>query len=609
MPANARPSERYRQRFNDVAKELKIDAQWVKDEKNPLAVDAEEIQSASSYTEEDIRKVLAEVEKRRLASVEASALYHTRIPFRAPLELLNPVERRAVELFAAKVKPALDRIEAKTHDPRAGELAEWMKLNGDHYSKRMFDRFHRDACAGIQFARDPACSLFPYYPDQPSINGMIDASVAKDLKEFQEVSKGWDKKDERSRPTTLLSRNGKGDVAATPAPLHPALRADHLEMAKALEEIANLNVQGEKISLKLKNQLLAWAKFFKTGKAADEARAVQATIDAGDNGGRLRVHFGPSESYWDDNTKFPYLLQIGIKDPQISEFLAKSAALYAELEKGLTDIPHYTPRTLSVRGGFADPMYQAMTGGFFQTFPFREPAANNFPNYDGYEVEGSNRFIALEAVAIAGEQVKTAMSQVLDEDISTWDSRAHFLPMVAGHESGHLIGPLRGHITPSGKKMGTVFGAHWADAEEPKADLTAAAAIRYQYLKGDLSPKELHDKILAVFGLSCGNRYKGKAAFTAGIPAHYYGYVMEMGYYFKTGALTLANHKIHIDDQKFLEASYDLWKKVMTFQAAGDLKGYQALSNEAVTHIPDEADQLILNSGKNLPTVFIERHL
>lgn len=57
IPQNARPSERFRERFNAVAKDLGVDVQWVKDEKNPLAVDADEIQSTSSYTDDDIRKV------------------------------------------------------------------------------------------------------------------------------------------------------------------------------------------------------------------------------------------------------------------------------------------------------------------------------------------------------------------------------------------------------------------------------------------------------------------------------------------------------------------------------------------------------------------------
>lgn len=617
LPANARPSERYRQRFNDVAKELKIDAQWVKDETNPLVIDAEEIQSASSYSEEDIRKVLAEVEQRRLKSVEASALYHKRIPFRAPLELLNPVERRAVELFAEKIKPALDRIDAQSHDSHALELADTMQLSGDYYSKILFARLHRDTCAGIEFMKDPACSLFPFYPDQPPLNGMIDPAIAKSSEEFSALVKQWKPEDERLRATTLLSKNGNGEIIATPIVSHPAYKKDHQDLAWVLVEIAGLNVGGDRLDPQVQKQLLAWARFFQTGTAEDEAAAVQATIDAGEGGGNLLINLGPAESYWDDNVKLSYLLQVGVKDPSMQARFGQQSALFQTLENSLTGMENYTPRQLSTRGGFANPMYQAVTGGFWETFSVREPIANSYPNHDYPTVEGTNRFISMEGTEAAAGQLKIALSRLLDEDVSGWDAQKLFTELIVDHESGHLLGPQTQHEIPNLGKVGVVFGPSYMATEEAKADLTAAATTRLLYQRGELKWDQVRERVQTNLAMSMSNRYKGKAAFASGLQAHYYGHMLEVGHWFQTGALTLVEveqngmkeKRIHVDYEKILESSWNLWRTLIQFQASGDVNGFKALGTEAVSHIPDEADAMILKANADLPMFFIERHL
>lgn len=609
IPQNARPSERFRERFNAVAKDLKVDVQWAKDEKNPLAVDPEEIQSASAYMDDDIRKVLAEVEKRRLASVEASARYHKRIPYRAPLDILNRAERRAVELFATKVKPALARIDAQSHDPHAPELAESMQRSGDYYSRILFSRFHRDTCAGVEFMRDPACSLFPFYPDQPPLNGMIDPSIAKSSEEFSALVKQWNPEDERLRATTLLSKNGSGDVTATPIVLHPAYKKDHQELAKTLVEIAGLNVGGDRLDPKVQKQLLAWAKFFRTGTAADEAAAVQATIDAGEAGGNLLVNLGPAESYWDDNVKLSYLLQVGVKDPSMQARFGRQSALFQTLEYSLTGIANYQPRKLSTRGGFANPMYQAVTGGFWETFSVREPIANSYPNHDYPTVEGTNRFISMEGTEAAAGQIKIALARLLDEDVSGWDAQKLFTELIVDHESGHLLGPQTQHEIPNLGKVGAVFGPHYMGSEEAKADLTGAVTTRLLYQRGELAWNRVCERIQANLAMSMSNRYKGKAAFANGLQAHYYGHMLEVGWWFQTGALTVVEGRLHVDYQKMLESSWNLWRTLVQFQANGDVNGFTNLGTTAVTHIPDEADAMILKANADLPMFFIERHL
>ena len=620
LPNNPEPSARFRQRFNAVAQELKIGLEWVRDEKDPLAVNADELKIAATDLKKykstqptpkifndalvtDVRKVLTEVERQRLKKVEESARFHKRVAYRAPLENLNRAERKAVELFQMEVKPPLNRIVQKQEDPSAPMLGAWLVHHGDYYSQILFGRFHRDVCAE-PFSSDMACSLAPFFPDLPAISGMMGPGVT--LEKFLELGKTLSPSAEELRPTTLLELKD-GKIIATPLPLHPQFREDHLELAAALEKIATLNVDGDALDPKLRDQLKKWALFFRTGKARDEAIAAQATIDAGEGGGMLRVHIGPSESYWADNTKFPYLLQVGIRNPKVMAEMSQGSDLFPELEASLAGIPSYTPRKLSTRGGFADPIYQAITGGFFETFSSREPLGNNFPNYEGYHAEGSNRFIVMEGMEETAPQIKTILSRLLDEDVSSLENH-HLTYGTVDHESGHLLGPQRSHITPSGKKMGAVFGIHWGSADEPKADLTEVVKIRLALQKGRITEEEAVSCLKGYLGWSLSNRYKGKKAFPD-MTDHYFGHLLEVGYYFQTGALSLVHGKIHADWKKLLETGHDLWRKIIAFQAAGDLKGFLDFSRETVARIPDEADRIILEASKDMPMMFIERHL
>lgn len=622
-------SARYRARFNAVAQELNLPLEWSNDSHAPFHVDAGELtflpgaqdryrlSAPSSVLSEaisaDVRRIMATVEQRRLDLVEKSALLHKRVvPSSKGLEKLSRAERRAAELFARDVKPAIDRIEARQQNSRAPQLAKYMGRHGDYYSRILFARFQYDSCAGPQYAGDPACSLFPFFPERPPINGMIDPRIT--LAGVQALVKSEPTNAASLRPTTILSRRSNGSIRAVPLPRHPDFRTDHQTLAAALERIAELDVGGDRLDPRLQRQLRAWATFFRTGRSSDEARAAQATIDAGEGGGSLRVHIGPSESYWDDNIKFPYLLSVGVRDRSLQELLSRQRDSYQALENSLTDVAGYRPRTLSLRGGFADPVEQVVTGGFLQSFPFREPGGLNFPNAGSYATGGSNRFIFLEVIDFWATQIQQTLPKIVDEELQGWDAIASIRRLAVLHESGHLIGPARDHVTPAGDRMGVAFGASWGDAEEPKADLAAIADARQRYRSGQLSPEEMHAAVLAFVGMMFSTRYRGKAAFLAGkAPAHYYGHVIEAGCLFNTGAMRLVDtpngRRVHIDDEALLESTHALWKKIIGFQAAGDAAGFKAMGEELARAIPDEADRMVLAANEGTPLVFVERRL
>jgi len=130
-------------------------------------------------TSRKIHNILEGVEKERKELVAHSVAYHEHIPFRAPLERLQPVEREVVRLLQERVKPILNHIEALQCQPQADAQREWMKKHGDDNCQGLFQRFHRDQMAG-PWAYDERASLIPTFPDLPAMNGMISPDISLD---------------------------------------------------------------------------------------------------------------------------------------------------------------------------------------------------------------------------------------------------------------------------------------------------------------------------------------------------------------------------------------------------------------------------------------------
>lgn len=613
-------SARYREVFNRKAEAMGYAFRWVRDERNFNAVDPDELQldtaAASRYgvamvpqrfsvdLADDVGHVLGAVEADRLALVEASALYHKRYPYRAPLELLSPVERRAADIIEREAKPIINRINARQNNPQADAQRDWVNRHGDYYSKQLLGRFNYDETAGPMDA-EAGASLLPMLPDKPVINGMIAPDIS--MQQFQQYVALQPADAEALRPTTMLARDAHGDIVATPLPLHPAFRDDHQTLAAVFDRVAAL----DGLDAGLVSQLSAWAKYFRSGSAADEKAAAQATIDAGESGGALRLHVGPSESYWPDNIKFPYLLTIGIRDPGMTDQLRQWRDVFPQVEQSLVDVPNYQPRQLSTRGGFADPMYQIATAGFMESYSGREPRGANYPNYT-YGTEGSNRFILMETLPPLVKDCNALADRLLDTGLSINEVRNldnNVVLFATGHESGHLVGPQRDHVTPSGAREGVAFGSRWGSAEEPKADLTALELACSRARLGQIDESEKRELMQAsvLFAMAL---YPGKAAALSGkVSDHPFGYALELGYYFQSGALSLGSDaRVHIDFTKLETSSHDLWKRIIGLQAAGDVDGFMRFANDCIAAVPDGIDAALLEQQKSMRQYFVERH-
>ena len=628
LPDNAQPSQRLRTRFNEVAKEFGDDFTWAVDTHNFLKIDQDEItfgesgnakySTNTSLLTADIKAVFVKLEAERRAMVSESIAgihwftYTVHQDSAVPageeataisLANLTPAEKKAAILFRDKVRPIINRIEAKQQDPQALSYADYVNKNGTENDKKVYAVIHHDACVGGKYMGDPKYSLLPYYPDLPAVSGMFATDVS--MNDFKAYATTANPSDEILRPSTILTKvNGK--IVGTPLPLALGFREDHQDLIKSLNEIANI----DGLDSLLKKQLRKWSKFFRTGSAKDEAAAAQATIDAGNSKGHLRVHIGPSESYWDDNTKFPYLLQVGVISDEFKNTLSKLSTDFPQLENSLSGLGSYQPRTLSVRGGFADPIYEIVTGGFIDSFAFA-PAGNNFPNYTPYQetygVKGSNRFILLEAIGLSPSvqppQLQN-LATLLTEDATHWDLRNDSLVFITEHESGHLLGPPRSFITPDKTPMGLAFGKHWGSADEPKADLTFVAELQLRFNRHEIEEAAVAQSLHVIVSRTLGKFYKGKEALaSASIRDHQFGATLIAAYFFKTGVYTLqqeadGNTKIKVDYDKMLTSGTDLWRKIIEYQAAGDLSGYLSFAKEVSESVPDSIDAKILAANK-----------
>ena len=655
LPKDPIPSNRFRERFNTVAGELGIGIEWVEDSKNPLAVDANELvvdgfsldkyglnslasasnksvaltSIPSTYNKalaDDVTSILNAVENERLAETEKSANFHKWIHFEPNFSNIKPVEKEVIYAFEERVMPIIDRIEAKQQFQNFDQLKEWMDDNGgyDNSAHFMFSRFRGDFCAGIphnyQFGGNKVCSLFPWYPDQPTINGMFTSDIS--LKEFKDLAKELPSDHEFLRPTTMLSKDKEGKIVSTPIPLHPDFIDDHKQLATALERVARTVVDSEKLDEPTRKQLLAWAKFFRTGSAEDEAIAAQASIDAGESKGNLSIHLGPSESYWKDNTKFPYLLTVGIRNRGLMNEMSKTMGNFQDIEDSLSGVKHYSPREIPMRGGACEVIEAVTTGGFIKTFPLGEPGGFNYPNYQAYKTEGTNRFVMVEGYK--GDAAKPSIknyiavqNSIFDEPIDDIDMEKMVVPFIAAHELGHNLAALRDHVTPSGDKMGAVFGKHWGSADEPKADLTGIRGVWVAKQKGTATQKSIDEAVMAGRLFNFSKLYVGKKAFDKGLTDHTFGTMLQVGYAFKTGGYKYVKvnidgkpqMRIHQDKEVYFESQAELWQKIIEFQAAGDLEGFLAFAKEAVDSIPDAADKMVLEAKKSTPWKFINRTL
>jgi len=606
-------SERYRRVFNAKAEELDLDVRWKSDRHDPNSLEPDEVEIAgkgcSSFdpqTTQKIRTVLNKVEAERKELVAKSVGYHEHIDFRAPLDRLKPVERAAVEFLNDEVKPILNHIEALQCQPQADAQVQWMSHYGDPNTKGLFTRFHRDQMAG-PWVYDERASLMPTFPDLPPINGMISPDISLD--EFKALAAQLPPTAQEMRPTTMLTKEN-GKILAHAIAQDPRFRADHLALADKLEKLSKLKVEGESLHPALRAQFSNWAQYCRSGSLEDESRAVQSSIDAGEAECMLRVHLGPSESYWEDNVKFPYILQVGVSDVELKKEVADWKGTHKALEESLADIPNYQPRPVKTRGGFADPVYGAVIGGFLESFSAREIKGFNFPNYPYPGVEGSNRYQMQESMAPVPGRARELAGRLLDRVPDKLDD---FLDLsTLFHESGHLLGPQRNHITPSGVPLGLAFGTHWGWAEEPKADLTVAEMISRRAQDGQL-PQADKQAFMECVATEIMSYYSGKQGYKDGnAHDHYYGFLLQIGYYLQTGAVekveTPQGPRLHLDSDKIEKSSHDLWRKLITFEAAGAKDDFLAFGNAIIEAIPDDVDKMIMDAQGDARPYFIDRH-
>lgn len=90
---------------------------------------------------------------------------------------------------------------------------------------------------------------------------------------------------------------------------HERFRPHFLRVAQVLRENAPIEIDGDTLDPSFKEYTLVMADAFENGQFEKLLAA-----DMAQTSGNLFFTFFPHEGYWSDNTKFPWMMEIGIRD-------------------------------------------------------------------------------------------------------------------------------------------------------------------------------------------------------------------------------------------------------------------------------------------------------
>ena len=311
----------------------------------------------------------AELERRRL---EVNQFIFTRMAtdlspsYGAVLETLTPAKRAWFEAVKDPLTEAsLDIYGGQVHPEY--ELNEaWMASEADLYSKLHFARVRETQANwlpshltpyGYASAADARQydSVLPWFPDLP---GMESAMWPIDMteEEFAYLTKNYDPQHPILQPYTVVERATPEEVEriqvitktnrsnepmewivqglegrkykVTNIAFHNRFRPHFLRVAQVLRENADIEIDGDRLDPSFKEYTLVMADAFENGQFEKLLSA-----DMAQTSGNLFFTFFPHEGYWSDNTKFPWLMEIGIRDGAFKDKALIHAQAFQWLEE------------------------------------------------------------------------------------------------------------------------------------------------------------------------------------------------------------------------------------------------------------------------------------
>ncbi len=586
-----------RTEFNRLAVQMDLPLFWAADEKNPGALDPEElvvlgvgfdrtmyVAQKGAFTARFERIKAGMIERRRMDALAAEldrgrpTLIHT------DMSSASGQDRAIVRHITAAA-----RIVEQLHSMQLGShhLHSHMRP-GDALGQAVFRRNQGPWCQAPGSESDPFCNACPDFPSE--LSGMYPPELQEDEKfcgKFSEMPDATRLLD----PFTVVRRSsdGKGLVAVPYNEHYADLMG---QVAGELRACAAAIEEGEQA---FKSYLLAAARAFETNVwgPADEAWIAMNATNS-----KWYLRIAPDEVYFEPcNRKAGFHVSFARIDPDSFYWQERLTPLRDEMEKRLAELigPPYQARQVDVH--MPDFIAIVLNAGDSR-HSLGATIGQSLPNWGAVAEEGRGRTVVMSNLYTDPDSRATsravAESLLSPESLAyyTEDKRLGLLDIVL-HEATHNFGPHSDYKI-DGKRPGDVFGGATATVlEELKAQTGALYFVDLLRQHGVLDDEQarkvnLHSIIWAFGHISRGmfdaNGRPKPYSQVAGIQV---GFLVTEGVIEWQADRPAANGqdqgRFHVDFEKFAPAVEKLIQQVGCIKATGDTAAAGALIDHFVT--------------------------
>lgn len=607
-------------------------------------------------SDEDRRAAQLAIENKRLAVAWATRaqmeIHRSETLTVRIMGMANPAERAWLELVAARMQRLSLSIFGRQAHHDYSQFVEWMTLRGDTDSRFHFNRMRvvdppplepvsdnilRGAFAlagGQGLAPADYASVFPWYPAKPAFNGMLPADMTEEDKEFitktygpehpirlpwtvVEVADPWEitRYGEEGDTVTLARHcfaikwlvrgNGKW-YRVTNMAFHPA----YCDFFGGIASLLDASMRRSAMTVDgLTHDLHPTFKKYvgvmaETMRSGEFVRLLEA--DLAQNDGNLFLTFFPHEGYWPDGIKFPWMLEMGIRQPVAGDMPSEEAGIFKGLEERAVEVARrndlpYTGREIDLseleKGSVLFWPYR--TGGFMRAF-HREPLGHDYPKREYRGVKGHRTVILMDSTVAT----KTASDIIVRELIEASGETVLDLDDIVGfamwHERTHGTGARPDTPTKSGRTMSSVYRNFWGTIAEPLADAGAVLAIQKRFEAGLIDEGERTRKFKAAIAFQLRRFVKKETAAGPylGHPEapHIVGSNMLLGWWLKQGAISLRDDfsSLVLNEGAIATSAGRFFDALTVFSLTDDLDGLRKFVIDAVNSVPDEFERRIL---------------
>lgn len=603
--------------------------------------------SSFQVTDAVICQVRQVIEGRRRRVVEAAQEQLRIVPSATigdgRMNMANPAEREWLRRTADGLQEESLDIHGRQSNFHYSRLERWMAEGvNDHYSIYHFQRMrgvqppNLEGSLRVEYQNlIPYANLFPWLPGAPAFNAMLPRSFSESEKAY--VLNNYSKDDPIRLPWTVVERASEAEVQrirvhreydgnaaaltlvwrrahgqavvwmvkgeggwwykVTNMAFHPDFRPHFLRMARGLRHNAFLRVEGQTLHPQFRRFTVTMAECLERG---DMLRLLRADLDQTE--GNLFLTFFPHEGYWPDGIKFPWMLEMGIRQRRVG-MPPEEARVFQELEDlagqvaSQSGLPYQTRQIdVSEIEKSAVLFWGYRNGGFMRAY-YREPAGHDYPKREYPGINLHRNVVILDTILSAVSPTNQILREILGPRAVEID-HADLIDFVEWHEGTHGTGSRPDTPTQSSRRMSEVYGNFWGALVEPLADAGSVVALGRRHARGVISDEQLRSRIQGILGQQF-RRYLSKAAAsdleTMGNPdaAHLIGSVMMIGWLLRERVIQIQPDRrtVLFNEREFVPSVTRFHAELTRFSLRDDLPGFQVFVQGLTAEIPNDFDQ------------------